>query len=258
MIACAATLGIGGVQGAFSGGRAHDLLPDLRPAAPFEAEIRTSEAKDGTRYRLAFASVTENVGDGPLIIDASRPSRSHEHMTATQVIERSDGSLRRNPRVGTLRFDHERDHSHWHFLKFMVYELRRAGDLALVAPDRKSGFCLGDRHPITDRKIRGAAPAPRFTGECGKGKPGLRRVREGISVGWYDNYVAYLEGQYIDVTGVPDGRYVLVHRSDASREVLETTHSNNSSSSLIRLSTGGSGHRRVKILERCPAKPSCR
>jgi hypothetical protein len=35
---------------------------------------------------------------------------------------------------------------------------------------------------------------------------------EGITVGWGDNYPANIEGQYIDVTGVAAGRYLLVHR----------------------------------------------
>ena len=37
-------------------------------------------------------------------------------------------------------------------------------------------------------------------------------IVEGITVGWGDNYPANIEGQYIDITGIAPGRYLLVHR----------------------------------------------
>lgn len=246
------------VQSAFPDEGPRALLPDIQPVAPYRANVVTAQKKGGFRYLLAFPSISENIGDGPLEIEATRKTRRDKTMTAAQLVERSDGTKRRYRRVGTLRFERSPDHSHWHFKKFMIYELHHASDYELVGPDVKTGFCLGDRHRIKDRRIEGAARDPRFVVNCGKGKPRLLRVREGISVGWYDNYEAYLEGQYIDVSAVPDGRYVLVHRSNPSRRVRETSYENNSSSALLELRRPeGDDRPRVEILKRCLAEPRC-
>ncbi len=62
---------------------------------------------------------------------------------------------------------------------------------------------------------------------CGQDRPDLLRIREGISAGFGDVYGAYLEGQEIDITGVPAGEYVLLHRVNPRRRVLEERYDNN-------------------------------
>ena len=80
-------------------------------------------------------------------------------MSASQVVERSDGSTRRLRGVGSLRFERSPDHSHWHYIGFMVYELRRASDNKLIGPDVKTGFCLG----IAIASAAGRSRAPNGT-----------------------------------------------------------------------------------------------
>jgi hypothetical protein len=252
---CAA--GVVFVQAATPGGSNKLLLPDAHPVAPFAVNVVTEQKDDKRRYLLAFPSITENVGDGPLEILASRPNRRTKKMRADQLVERADGSKKRYRDVGILRYERSPDHSHWHFQKFMIYELRGAEDNKLLGPDVKTGFCLGDRHRITDRRIPGAVSDPRFVVNCGKSKPRLRKVREGISVGWYDNYDAYLEGQYIDITKVPAGQYVLIHRANHKKRIRETNYDNNASSALIEIRRTGNGKPRAEILERCSSEPDC-
>jgi hypothetical protein len=81
----------------------------------------------------------------------------------------------------------------------------------------------------------------------------------GISVGYGDDYRAYLEGQSIDVTGVPGGRYELVHRANPARRLAETDLSNNASSVLLRIAwtRGRSELPAVSILKRCPRRERC-
>jgi len=257
-VAVSCGVGVAMAQVAVPGEPAQALLPDLRPAAPPDAEIVVDDRRRGRRHLLAFPSITENVGAGPLIVRASRPNRRRHRMRAAQLVEHTDGSRRRYPRVGKLHYERSPDHSHWHYRGFMVYELRSIPDGTLVGPDVKTGFCLGDRHRIADRNVGGAAPTARFDVNCGKDKPRLLRVREGISVGWYDNYDAYLEGQYIDVTGVEAGRYTLVHRSNPRGVIRETTYENNASSALIALRRPRQGGRpRVEVLKRCEDRASC-
>jgi hypothetical protein len=54
------------------------------------------------------------------------------------------------------------------------------------------------------------------------------------------------------VTGLPTGRYVLVHRANPDRELRERSYANNAASVLIALSG-----RWVHILARCPDSARC-
>jgi len=81
----------------------------------------------------------------------------------------------------------------------------------------------------------------------------------GISVGYGDDYHAYLEGQSIAVTGLPAGRYELVHRVNGNGRLRETRYSNNAASVLVRLSwpNGSDDRPRVEVLKRCPGRERC-
>ena len=56
-----------------------------------------------------------------------------------------------------------------------------------------------------------------------------------MSVGWADVYNWFLPDQYIEVSGVPDGYYLLETVADADQLVLETNERNNTVSALIRI-----------------------
>src|SRR4051794_41009017 len=156
-------------------------------------------------------------------------------MTADQVINQDDGTRLRKQGIGELRYVDSITHRHWHYLKFDTYSLRRP-DGSLARPDRKTGFCLGDR--LVAPRI-GPLPATPPTGEfqtnCGFDSPGLLSVEEGISVGYGDDYGPQLEGQFVDITRLPVGRYVLVHRVNADGALREKSLQNNASSVLIDL-----------------------
>ena len=55
----------------------------------------------------------------------------------------------------------------------------------------------------------------------------------GTSSGWADIYPWYLPDQYIDITNVPDGRYLLVYRVNVSGAVVEASDGNNESSACV-------------------------
>jgi hypothetical protein len=161
------------------------------------------------------------------------------------------------PRVGRLRFVTSPDHRHWHLLGFMRYELRDPRSGALVRPDRKTGFCLGDRYDAGRREPR----KPRrevFRSDCVP-DPDVLSLREGISVGYGDDYRPQLEGQFVDLTGLAPGRYLLVHRVDSARRLRERRRSNNASSLLIELRwpRGMARRPRVKRLATCPRSGRC-
>jgi len=233
-------------------GAAAPLLPDLTQETPYDLGVVT----DGKRHHLGFASVVYNYGDGPLRILGARASQDDPTMTADQVIDQDDGTHLRKPGIGELRYVDSITHRHWHYLKFDTYSLRRP-DGSLARPDLKTGFCLGDRLTAPNRgPLPGRPPFGEFGSNCGYDSPELLSMEEGISVGFGDDYGPQLEGQFVDLTRLPAGRYVLVHRVNADGALEEKTVANNASSVLIDLRYRR-GVPRVTQVARCPLSATC-
>jgi glucose/arabinose dehydrogenase len=253
MVVSAAALVIAGR--AISAPTGAERLPDLVQVTPTDLVITRSG--DGARasYLLGFRSAVSNVGDGPLIISGHRPGQETGTMVADQVVERDGAPAEVIPAAGELRYVVSPDHRHWHYLGFDRYELRRAGELVAAVRDQKTGFCLGDRYTAAERPAA-AAPTPVYTSRCGLGDPQLFGVQEGISVGYGDDYKATLEGQYLRLTGLPSGRYVLVHQVNADRRLRELDYSNNAASLLLELRWQGR-QPMVRILRQCPNTDRC-
>ena len=233
--------------------RPDERLPDLDQRAP--AELAVVQA--GRRFSLGFASSTENRGVGPLVIHGVR--HAGRAMTAHQVVELRGGATRVVREVGRMRYEPHEPHHHWHVKSFVTYQLHRAEDFAVVARDGKSGFCLIDRWGQVSPRIPGTGP-PRFVGDCVSGRPDAARVVQGTSAGYVDRYPAFFHGQELDVTRLPAGRYVLVHRANPRRALRELRYSNNAASLLLRLTwpNGTSSAPRVSVLRRCAASERCR
>jgi hypothetical protein len=232
------------------------LLPDLAQSTP--KVLRISRA--GNRWRLGFLSAVLNAGRGPLIIRGRRASTLDPTMDARQLIRRSDGTTAVGRRIGTMRYVTDPTHSHWHLMRFQRYELRGLRG-RLVAPGRKVGFCLTDSsRDAGDEDLPGERAEPTYRQDCGPRRPDLLQVAEGISIGWMDVYAPLREGQYVDITDVRSGRYVLVHRVNVSRRIRERKRSNNASSLLIRISwpNGRSSAPTVRTLAACFYTARCR
>ncbi len=229
------------------------LLPDLDQQAP--AGLRISMAAG--RFSLGFDSAVDNLGRGPLRIRGVRPPGSAQ-MAAEQMIELAGGGTRVVRRVGRLRYEAHPPHRHWHVQPFERYELRRAATGELVGRDRKSGFCLVDRYGLASVRVPRLRP-PRFVSSCGQGAPQLRRVEEGSSPGYVDRYPAFFHGQDVDVTGLPAGEYLLVHRANHERLLREARYSNNAASARIRIAwpRGVASPPTVTVLARCGASERC-
>ncbi|MEO8427023.1 MAG: TIGR02597 family protein [Verrucomicrobiota bacterium] len=105
-------------------------------------------------------------------------------------------------------------HGHYHFNDYMQYRLLdSAGNL--VAPGYKVGFCLTD----SLRWSASANSSPKY--HCGL---------QGIQQGWADVYTYLTPGQWVDITGVPDGYYTLEMTVNPSGRVQESDYSNNTGS----------------------------
>jgi dipeptidyl aminopeptidase/acylaminoacyl peptidase len=230
-----------------------ELLPDLDQQPPSDLQVKT----DHGRHRLWFTAATDNVGVGPLIVSGTRRPGSLV-MRALQRVQLNNGSTRAYPRVGLWRYNHSSHHSHWHLLYYQRYELRKLNGSVLVR-DRKSGFCLGDRYGIAAGHVFHRVAGPVFTGYCNLHQPRALSVAGGTSIGFSDRYHSGLDGQNVDVTHVPAGKYVLVHKTNTQLLIRELRYSNNAASVAIRLTRprGRSGPPAVRVLRVCPDSDRC-
>ena len=282
---CLAALGLGlGVTAVLSSptasGQAGPTLapPDLVQVAPYRITIVRAVERGKTKWRLSFASAVENrAPQGRVIIRGHRSSRRTQYLTADQYVDVLDPDTNEVLSeevvrdVGQMHYAYSKTHEHFHLLRFDRYELRRVSDGGRVAHDRKTGFCLGDRFVVGSVAVRSrgvhsgpravaaarAIPTRDLDQDCGTTKPGLLTVTEGISPGNGDDYKPYLEGQYLDVTNLPTGRYELIHRVNSARKLRETDYSNDVASALISLRQRKPGRPTVTVLARCRGTARC-
>jgi hypothetical protein len=170
-----------------------------------------------------------------------------------QRIYRSDGSTR-DRFASTYEF--HAAHAHFHYVGFSqasLWQTDASGGRIGTAPlriGRKAGFCL------IDSEWRGAGPAPAATYvETGCKVPEAGPPPEyvqGISPGWADLYSALTEGQFVEITGLPDGLYRLEISLDPDRTLREVSRVNNRSAVTIELCAGNAQVSPPTGIDRCP------
>jgi hypothetical protein len=187
-----------------------------------------------------------------------RGVRSGDSMRTHQVVELVEGGTEIVPDVGRMHYELHQPHFHWHLQSFVTFELWRADGTGKPVRDRKTGFCLIDRWGRVVPRVPATGP-PRFVGDCGAGRPNIRSVEQGTSVGYVDRYGPFFHGQNVEVTGLPAGGYVLVHDANPNRVMRELAYSNNAASALVELSwpNGRSSPPRVTVLRRCDDSARC-
>lgn len=180
------------------------LLPELTVEPPKDVRVLV---RFGHR-RIEFTTSVVNMGDGPLIIQATEHSevRPKEMVPAEQVILRRDGSKCARP-AGTMWFT--QDGGHWSYGHVVNYELREedpmSGSLRVLAT--KSAYCLLDTDPVRYADNR----RNQFEAHC---TDSLGRM--GISTGFKDVYERAHPAQWIDLDADPEnvidsGSYYLVN-----------------------------------------------
>jgi hypothetical protein len=218
-----------------------DLLPDLglkHPAANIQIE------DTGTRKLLRFNSTIVNIGDGPFEVTGRRPDTNTTEMTSTQRIYDSNGDYR--DRSNTATFFYSGDgHEHWHVKDLEHYELFALDGSGNPREGVKNGFCFYDNHNWGSNE-----PEYYRQAGCEPGNPSALKVTMGMSRGWGDTYRYNLPTQYIDITGLPNGRYRLQITADEGGWFLESDETNNLSWADLQI-TGNT----VSVLEYGPSAP---
>lgn len=192
-----------------------------------DCAVQEGATVPGKRKLLRFTFNTPNVGVGDLVIGG--PAQHPEW------------------------FEYSACHRHYHFAEYGDYRLWNAAaypaweqlrqdnpdvlpkDLLDQYPEfqsdfvagYKEGFCIIDLVDASHLLDDPNTAQPRNYLNCS--------TNQGLSVGWADEYIWSLDGQWIDVTDVPKGDYVLEAEVNAERFFEEMDYTNNSGAKFIRL-----------------------
>jgi Lysyl oxidase len=227
--------------------------------------------------RLRFTSSEENVGAGPLLLYGHRASTASPTMAVRQAFQTGEGgpipasfAEAQHPTGATTYYEPAAMHRHWHLLDFDRFQLRNAAG-SVVVTDRKNGFCLGDRYPVSgeaqaqEGTPQGDLAALLVDSTCKRRIPEALDVTEGISSGQGDNYDYTVDYQWLELTKVPSGTYTVVNTVNPDRSITESDYGNNSSSMTVSVQWPGGGAAPspitappvVKMLRSCPGTASC-
>jgi hypothetical protein len=154
-------------------------------------------------------------------------------MSVVQKIYNSDGTVTTTP-VNTDMFWLAHD-SRWHVRDIEAGTLRRLDNGVKVGTLTKHAYCLADDSSYR-LSLPGAPQSAHFTDAgCDPNQPNALRADMGISVGWADDYFDSTYQQYIDITGLPNGKYVLTATANPGDVVKESNYSNDSVTATIQI-----------------------
>jgi lysyl oxidase len=225
-----------------SASAASPMLPDLRMAKVSKVMIDTTTIS-GHRL-LRYTATIVNVGAGPFETTGTRASTNESTMPLTQNIYQSDGSIVILPTNDTMYFAGD-GHNHWHVTDLEGGELTREDNGVMVGTSAKHGFHAADSS-AWDLTLPGAPQTKVYLACSGSGcKSSALRVTEGVSVGWKDTYGFLVVDQWIDITDLNNGRYVLTLSADPHQFFDEADATNNTASATLSI-----GSDSVKILSR--------
>jgi hypothetical protein len=231
-------------------------------ADPGDSCFHLEKSEDDAQTCLRFQQEVANDGEGPLDLRFAIPKNTSD--PSHNVLQRtffSDDPVNhyQDTLAGTWEF--HAAHQHYHYNNFAQSNLwaadskgRRLGP-APVRTGRKVSFCVEDE-VLDPNKWGEAGVGPRTyrAPDClftAYSDANFNYLIQGITKGWADIYEWYLPGQYLEVTGVPDGDYVLETIFDPDDKILESddvNDRNNCGSVLIRLSNMGTPQRHAEII----------
>jgi hypothetical protein len=225
-----------GLGGAVPAGGAQAVLPDLGMAKLSTVTLDTTTIP-GHRL-LRYTAVMVDVGQGSLEVRGSRPDTTSQ-MTVVQRIYNTDNSF--TDASTSIAQQYAGDgHNHWHSLDMEGGKLVRLDNGRRVGALAKHGFCFFDNVKFR-LTLPGAPATAQYTpiNSCGYGDPSALNVMMGLSVGWGDQYSNTTNFQWIDITGLANGKYRLTATADPKHLVSEASYTNNSASARIRITTTG-------------------
>jgi hypothetical protein len=216
-------------------------LPDLVPLPSWG--IRVFHAGRPGLDLLTFSATVWVGGNSPLDVEGFR-SNGSPVMKAYQYFWRN-GHVIGRARAGTMGFDSQHGHDHWHFEQFARYQLLDSAK-NLAVRSHKVGFCIAPSDPVNLLAPHAVwqPPSIGLSGACGL--PTALWVQEMMPVGWGDTYLQSIAGQAFNITSVPNGTYYIEITANPQHVLYESNTRNDVS--LRKVILGGTpGQRTVKV-----------
>jgi hypothetical protein len=193
--------------------------PDLVPLPAWGITV-----DNGKKYSfLDFSATVWDAGPAPMVIEGFRRPGTNI-MDAFEYFYRNGQVVGRAP-AGTLRYDSQPGHEHWHFQQFAGYTLLDSSMVKQVA-SHKTGFCLAPTDGI-DLTVPGALWRPDslgFYSQCGD--QNAIWTRETLPSGWGDTYQQALPGQSFNITDLPNGTYYIQIQANPLGQIHEVSTAN--------------------------------
>lgn len=224
-----------------SGAAAHAArLPPYQTTLPdLQIEVPTSLISLGTNpdtgdTQLQFTHITWDAGTGPFVITAAHYRRRTGMGSFVQTVykSRGNGSWRRAYKVPLAAIGVFQPPSDYQLplTRFTLNDVNPDGSLGpVVATSPKQDYCI-----TADTYVGGVPDTPNQTyppqSDCTNPRKPL-----GLAVGWGDQYDQTDNGQPIDLTGVPDGTYILHAEVDPDHLFVESDTSNDVTDTLLTL-----------------------
>jgi hypothetical protein len=218
-----------------------DALPDLVPLPSWD--ITTSHVSKTRQDFLDFGATVWVGGHSPLDVQGFRRPGSTV-MKAYQYYWHDRHIVGRTP-AGTMFFDNQKGHHHWHFQQFAQYLLLNASKKVAVRSE-KVGFCIGPTDAI-DLTLPHAEWNPPLIGLASLcGQPTALWVQEYMPIGWGDTYSQFKAGQAFNITSLRDGTYYIEIIANPEHLLHEVTRANDVSLRKV-IITGPAGQRHVRV-----------
>jgi len=233
----------------------------FEPPPPPGVSCYGSETDEqGADLCLRFDQVIANDGDGPLELRFVVPhnSTSLDHAVVLRVYWSDDVGHYTDRAAGEWEFHPIHGHYHFHALTdSRLWAASERGDRLGSTPvraGRKVGYCVADiLFDAWGQKGNGArtynAPDCFFPAS---GDESNDYLVQGITPGFADVYEWFVPDQYIEVSGLADGTYVLDTIADPDNAILESDESNNCGAILVRLFGMGSAAPSAEVLGHGP------
>lgn len=213
------------------------LLPDLQTVVPHQIQLVNSQQRE----ILRFSNGVANTGEGTLRMYSRAPLVQGAPQLAIQQILDTDGNVVEEYEVS--EFEYHPAHKHFHIndvASFSVHMDSPVGPL-YGDPSIKVTFCL-----IDWISIEGNSPNNQRTyADC-------FAQFQGVSPGWIDQYHQELEGQNLDITGIPPGDYYIVSTSNPANRFIESNYDNNTAYASFEIKRDSKGNPKLIVTGHSP------
>jgi len=218
------------------------------------------------RALLHFGTQVNNMGTGPGTFISGRPGidpipagapitswlgsdGSQNVLQAVYTYDSATNAFSLDHYQASGHFTYHSGHGHFHFDGYANYALRyrnadgSVGDYVMRndgtgVVGAKTGFCLINVN--SSFTLPNGQSSTTLQGYNGTGQPSTGcGFLQGVNVGRADVYSSSLQGQWIDVTGVPAGQYFVEITLDGENAMQELDETNNAKTSAATISGNG-------------------